>query len=420
MKTFSATWSDAMDRCSGCGLCLPVCPVYAETGQEADSPRGQLALARGLARWQIQPEAAGEYLGHCLLCGRCAQICPARLPLQEIFFAVRSALLLPLPFLWLRFSQLAAMRPKMADFLQTPLALSRMLFPGRKRPHMPHPAPLPYAPAAVANPSEGATTGGANVLFFPGCIARRFQPQLARHCAEALNQCGFNVVSLAALPCCGRPLGVQGQGIIALARRWLQILADHSFAYFVTPCPGCMDTFTRVWPSIQGFTDKERDQMAAFAGRWRNVLELTADLKGWHGDARIFWHRPCLESDASETASFSLLRDYEICSSGDGGCCGAALRCLPDAGGKRDGERKTAAQTSLERWRRERQTPLREALPRRILRQARAHGASIIATTCPGCKLVLGHTQTMGGPPIAVRHPLEILLERPQTGRRTD
>ena len=35
--------------CRRCGLCQAVCPLFAQTGREADVARGKLALLSGLA-----------------------------------------------------------------------------------------------------------------------------------------------------------------------------------------------------------------------------------------------------------------------------------------------------------------------------------------------------------------------------------
>lgn len=405
----SAACPDAMNRCSRCGLCLPSCPVYAITGLEADSPRGLLMLAKAMAERRIQPDEARKALGNCVLCGRCAKVCPAQIPLTDIFFAARRRL--HFPRLWEILSRQTALRPRAADFLQPPLALAQRIIPQSKK--FP-----PLALTAFSRATEKEENNSWTVLFFPGCITRRFFPRLAGLCLEALQQCGYQVLTLPDLPCCGRPLAVQGQDIAAIVRRWLKILAGHAFEFLAAPCPGCLHAFTRLWPSLPGLTEEERQQTAQLASRCRNVLELTAGLKGWHGDARLFWHRPCLETDQAEKAALALLGDYEVCLRENAcDCCGAALHCLPCSPQTKAETAVKGGMKYLTEWRQAPHRPLREQLPQRIASHARTQGAAMIATSCPGCKLILNNMKKTGSAPIPVRHPLEILLERPASGR---
>ena len=62
--------TDPLAACVHCGFCLPACPTYLATGDEADSPRGRIVLMRALERGEIEPDepALVQHLDACLGC----------------------------------------------------------------------------------------------------------------------------------------------------------------------------------------------------------------------------------------------------------------------------------------------------------------------------------------------------------------
>ena len=77
--------------CQACGMCQAVCPLFAETGREADVARGKLALLDGLMQQMFEdPEGVSQRLNKCLLCGSCAANCPSGVNVLEIFIKARA------------------------------------------------------------------------------------------------------------------------------------------------------------------------------------------------------------------------------------------------------------------------------------------------------------------------------------------
>lgn len=84
------------DQCVKCGLCLPHCPTYQLTHHEGHSPRGRIVLMGAIATGQATADAtAQDYLDHCLACGACEAVCPAKVQYGAMLSATREVLSLP-------------------------------------------------------------------------------------------------------------------------------------------------------------------------------------------------------------------------------------------------------------------------------------------------------------------------------------
>jgi glycolate oxidase iron-sulfur subunit len=84
---------DELATCVACGLCLPHCPTYRVTGEEALSPRGRVAAMR-----QVQWEGAAvddsfvRSMETCVQCRGCETACPSGVPFGRLIEPARSAL----------------------------------------------------------------------------------------------------------------------------------------------------------------------------------------------------------------------------------------------------------------------------------------------------------------------------------------
>ena len=97
--------------CVHCGLCLPACPTYLETGSEADSPRGRLVLMRKIHEGTLSPsdEDVTRHLDLCLECRACETACPSGVPYGRILETARERI------------NAEAVRPQLTDWSRSAL-----------------------------------------------------------------------------------------------------------------------------------------------------------------------------------------------------------------------------------------------------------------------------------------------------------
>src|SRR5215217_2840705 len=85
---------DLLRACVHCGMCLPTCPTYRLTGQEASSPRGRLWMMRAVAdeRLELLDPVFEEQMYQCLNCRACEAVCPSGVHYGPLVEASRAQL----------------------------------------------------------------------------------------------------------------------------------------------------------------------------------------------------------------------------------------------------------------------------------------------------------------------------------------
>ncbi|NOX08995.1 MAG: (Fe-S)-binding protein [Gammaproteobacteria bacterium] len=83
----------ASNQCVMCALCLPHCPTYRITLNEANSPRGRIALMRALLKREIPlTNKALQHLEQCMHCLNCEAMCPSKVPFSQLISNTRQQL----------------------------------------------------------------------------------------------------------------------------------------------------------------------------------------------------------------------------------------------------------------------------------------------------------------------------------------
>lgn len=189
---------DELNSCVQCGLCLPHCPTYRVTGDEALSPRGRIRLMR-----EIQDGGAPitteivDAFDTCVQCRGCEPACPSGVPYGSLIESTRAVLVadqhVPNRLQRIGFWPLA--RPRTLRFGSTLLAIGARLRLVPKRFGIPR--DLPWRRRAHRS-------SGDDLYLFTGCVMDAWQRDVHHAAQRVLETAGFGVTPTADLaPCCG-------------------------------------------------------------------------------------------------------------------------------------------------------------------------------------------------------------------------
>ncbi|MFT3788638.1 MAG: heterodisulfide reductase-related iron-sulfur binding cluster [Tepidisphaeraceae bacterium] len=405
--------------CVHCGLCLPACPTYTETGNEADSPRGRIQLMLGLADGRLQlSESTTKHLDLCLDCRACETACPSGVVYHELIEETRAKIDhqqthgTKSKFLrWVFFNIFT--QPTRLKLALLPARISQKLgiyglvrktglfklLPGelRKMEQMlpPKGRLWPKAPKEV-NPSPNAKK---RVAFLTGCVGSVMFDEVNRKAIELLVACGAEVMVPKAQACCGaiHHHNAAHDEAARLAKQNIDaMLPDNGPAvdYVVTTIAGC-------GAMLREFDVQLRDDPAyaakakVFASKVRDIAEVLVELGLPMNlkpvETTVTYHDACHLAHAQRVTNaprellakvpgvkFVALPESDM-------CCGAA---------------GTYNLTQPE---------MATRLAERKLKHIASTGAGTCATGNVGCAMHIESEAIARGMPLKVVHPVEIL-----------
>jgi glycolate oxidase iron-sulfur subunit len=413
---FEEIYRQSLD-CVHCGLCLPTCPTYRETGREGSSPRGRIYLMRGVAEGR-QPlsEVLAEEAYLCLGCRACETACPSGVAFGSMLERTRSEVeraglrrglarrlerfvlrhILPYRRRLARAFDLLAFVQRLAlDRVALPLLPRALREPAQLAPRVPARASRrPLAPLAKA---EGPRRG--RVGLFVGCVMPELFGSVNAATVRVLAHNGFDVVIPVAQGCCGALHAHAGDPDFArrLAGHNARAFAEADADVVIVNSAGCGAAMRDAAHWLPG-------EGEALAARVRDVCEFL-DAEGLRAsmrrlDASVCYDDPChlLHAQRVGAAPRNLLAAIPglrlVAHEEPDACCGAAgIYNL------------THREMS------------RAVLDRKIAALA-AVDPDVIASGNPGCLLQLRAGAARAGLRARVVHPVELLDEACATERR--
>jgi glycolate oxidase iron-sulfur subunit len=371
---------EELDACVQCGLCLPYCPTFRVTGDEALSPRGRIALMRA-----VQDDGApltGEIIRSfetCVQCRGCEPVCPSSVPFGHLMERTREVLATSgrSTSRLQRVAMRSLAHPRVLQMGTTLLAAVQRAHLVPRRLGLPRRLPLRRTRLHAS---------GTDVYLFTGCVMDAWQRDVHQAAQRVLEAAGFGVTPTDTLvPCCGALQAHAGLGDIArgLATEVVASLAgDRPILVDSAGCGATMKDYGRRLDTAEARTFSRRvydvqEWLAPHTGRLPVVEPL---------NRRVAIQDPCHLRHVQRVhlATRTVLGPFvrELIELDDEGlCCGAggAYSVLEPDLANRIRDRKVAA---IERA-----------------------GPDVVASANPGCSM---HLAAAG---IAVIHPMQLLDE---------
>lgn len=370
------------DECVMCGLCLPHCPTFRLSGIESRSPRGRIALAKGLIPGSTPDDSVVDALESCLQCRACEAVCPAQVRYGEIIESARAVLhdqAAPRRSV----AEHCARSPALTAFALTLGGRAARVWPALTRQLGRRARWLLRAAAAVATAPAPARPS----VLFTGCLSRAFDSEAQHALLRVAQACGVDLRPAPGQSCCGaiaRHVGARADADVLVERNRANWAATGT-RELVALDSGCIDGLRRAAGTGAQITEGCRwllDRQSGWSDRLRDIR------------ARIGLFAPCshrhMVGDAQAADRLlRLLPGVEVIPIGIGfGCCGAAgphLLAHPQQA---------------------------DALALPIVDAIAGMKLDALATTNIGCALHLGERLVLRGITLPVRHPVAFLADR--------
>lgn len=367
-------FKEEINKCSKCGLCQSVCPIYKLTGNDCAVSRGKFVMLDGVLKGDLKlSRNINKYLDLCLKCDKCSNFCPSSIDVCKILETAKYNY--EKNTLWGKF----------IFFLESKYVFGNLLklFKTLKNPHPLREGKQLFASEA-SNRDVGAGENKLKLLYFKGCVNNIF-PQTDKFLHKLFDNSDVEIIEKD-FDCCGLPFLSSGnlERFEEVKKHNLELM-NCDFDYILTDCASCESTLkgyfqpTRNDVGLESSTydlSLRANEKSVAIPSFISLGELIANQNikfKFEKPIKVTFHKPChLENDDfwlkiienCENVEYVKMKDYDE-------CCGFSGEFAIK-------NRKISMQISKQK-----------------AQNAINTGADYVITTCPAC--VLGLKQGMLG-----------------------
>lgn len=305
-------------KCSRCGNCRSICPVFLAENNENTTPRSKSRLLEAVVEGEIElTPGVQKRFEKCLLCKACKVHCGSGVATDKLIIAGRTAaakkngipLMKKIAFTSLRYRNVFDL------CLRTGAVFQKIAFkkiPGKGLvPRITMPSSglsnqrilpeIAVRPFRANNPPVIEPVGKSKgiVVFFTGCTVNYIYPKTGEAVVNILKQNGWTVVIPSTQCCCGTPTFTSGDERtgIELAEKNVQVISAVQNADFVvTACASCGAALKEEYGELL----KDSSSLKKWEKLSSKVLDISQFVNKYCDleklgtlDHRVTYHDPC-------------------------------------------------------------------------------------------------------------------------------
>ncbi len=266
-------------KCSKCGLCKSVCPIYVLTKNEMLSPRGRyIVLNRYFDENKKLSKEFIKNLDLCLNCNQCKNFCPSGIDTYKINTLLKSE--------YKKFHAFSIFYPVLMRLIRIKANIYRLLnyYPNKYELDL-------YKEKVKRKKNNSGSIKKGTVVYFEGCYNKYINPSDKNASLNLIEKSGFKVKKTKNF-CCGYPYLSCGdiKKFKKNAQKIINIVPKDC-EYIICSCDSCFDTLMRISDYISD-TEEFKNKLITLD----KFLEIN-NIKVSVNDDNILYHKPVMRTE---------------------------------------------------------------------------------------------------------------------------